>query len=101
MQRVPTDSNDKPRQDIKIKKSGMMKPKEATPTTNPEETKEVVKEVALEVASVGEVKREDRDKMFEKNPRSKASIKKLKKDKKKHHKHEEKPSSTSDWFTYF
>jgi len=37
MQRVPTDSNDKPRQEIKIKKSGMMKPKE--PATNPEETK--------------------------------------------------------------
>jgi hypothetical protein len=59
MQRVPTDSNDKPRQDIKIKKSGMMKPKEATPapTTNPEETKEGVKEVAKEAAPVGEVKK--------------------------------------------
>jgi hypothetical protein len=59
MQRVPTDSNDKPRQDIKIKKSGMMKPKEATqaPTTNPEETKEGVKEVAKEAAPFGEVKK--------------------------------------------
>ena len=78
----------------------MMKPKEATPapTKNPEETKEGVKEVAKEAASGVEVKKVEgeRDKMFEKNPRSKASIKKHKKDKKKHHKHEEKPSSTSD-----
>ena len=74
----------------------MMKPKEATPapTKNPEETKEGVKEVATGV-EVRKVEGE-RDKMFEKNPRSKASIKKHKKDKKKHHKHEEKPSSTSD-----